>query len=367
MTTTEPIGWVATEDSLARLQDALANVAIAAVDTEFVRESTYYPQLCLIQVATHEHSACIDCLAPLDFEPLYQLLFRPGFTWVVHSARQDLEVIWQRTGRLPPQLIDTQIAAALGGSAPQIGLEALLARTLGVELGESYARTDWSRRPLPEAALKYALDDVHYLLTAWERLEAELEGLGRRDWLREECERTLAERPEADTLQVWARLKGVYGLPFPAQCAALALVRWREAAAQKSDRPRRWLLTDEALLEVAAALPATTDDLAQLAPPKFVQKFGAAVVAAVAKRDEAELQTEVRANASQAAPDKNVIKSLQEQVRQRAAALSIEPEIRATRRELVALAGGKPPPHFTQGWRATELAAVISGVARVPD
>jgi len=367
VTTKETIGWVATADKLTELLDALTNVSIAAVDTEFVREKTYYPQLCLIQVATREQTACIDCLAPLDLEPLYALMFRPGFTWVLHSARQDLEVIWQRSGRLPPRLIDTQIAAALGGSAPQIGLETLLARTVGVELGESYARTDWSRRPLPEAAVKYALDDVHYLLTAWDRLEAELETLGRRDWLLEDCERALAEPPEADPLQVWVRLKGVHGLPFPAQCAALTLVRWREAAAQRADRPRRWLLADEELLSIAAALPATTEALEPLMPPKFVARFGAAVLTAIASRSDAALEADVRANASQGPPDKNAIKNLQEQVRQRGAALGIEPEILATRRELIALAAGHPPRHLTHGWRAAELAAVISSSARASD
>ena len=358
MTTADEIGWVDTDDRLERLVAALKSASIAAVDTEFVREKTYYPQLCLIQIATRDDVACVDCLAPLDLAPVYAELFRPDFTWVLHSARQDLEVIWQRAQRMPPRLIDTQIAAALTGSAPQIGLEYLLARALGVELGESYARTDWSRRPLPPAAFAYALDDVRHLLAAWDRLEARLQELGRSVWLAEECARVLAERPEADTVTVWARLKGVHGLPFAAQCAALALVRWREAAAQRSDRPRRWLLTDELLLAIAAAMPRDAAALATLVPQKFAARNGNAVLAAVASHEQADLQAEVRANASQGAPDKNAIKALQERVRQRAAELGIEPEILATRRDLVAVAAGKPPPHLTRGWRAAELATL---------
>jgi ribonuclease D len=366
MTVAEEIGWVATSEQLERLVTTIAATSIAAIDTEFVREKTYYPQLCLIQIATEGQTACIDCLAPLDLEPLYAELFRPDFVWVLHSARQDLEVVWQRAGRMPQQLIDTQVAAALCGYAPQIGLEDLLARTLGVELGESYARTDWSRRPLPEAALEYALDDVRYLLAAWARLDARLTELGRREWLREEAERALAERPEAETLTVWARLKGVHGLPFPAQCAALALVRWREAAAQRADRPRRWLLADDALLSIAAALPSDPDVLGALVSPKFVARYGDAVLAAIAARAQPELQTEVRANTAQAAPDKNMIKALQEQARQRAATLGIEPEILATRRDLVALAGGNPPAHLRAGWRANELASLMTGLTWPP-
>ena len=223
---------------------------------------------------------------------------------MLHSARQDLEVIFQLTGRMPPRLIDTQVAAALTGYPPQVGLEGLLKRTLDVELGESFARTDWSRRPLPDAALRYALDDVRYLLAAWERVDAELDRLGRREWLREDCQRMLAEQPVADTTAVWSRLKGVHGLPFASQCAALALVRWRETAAQRSDRPRRWLLADEALLAIAATLPRDAEALAALAESKFIARSAPAISAAMSSRNDAELQAEVRANAMQAVPDK---------------------------------------------------------------
>jgi ribonuclease D len=357
------IGWIDDNEGLARLCAALAGSPIAAVDTEFVREKTYYPELCLIQIATRDTVACIDCLAKLDFAPLYDALFRPGFTWVLHSASQDLEVIWQLAQRLPPVLIDTQIAAALIGYPPQVGLEGLLKRTLDVELGESYARTDWSRRPLPGAALAYALDDVRHLLAAWDRLEAELAARGRLDWLVEDCAHELAAPPEADTLAIWTRLKGVHGLPFESQCAALALVRWREAAAQRSDRPRRWLLADEPLLALAAALPADADALGQLVAPKFAARNATAVLGALASRDDPGLQSEVRANAAQAMPDKNVIKRLQEQVRQRAAVLGIEPEILATRRDLVGVALGRPAAPLQSGGRSRELAELLAAAA----
>ncbi len=363
MTTTQEIGWIDNDESLARLVAALEKTSIAAVDTEFVREKTYYPQLCLIQVGTGDQVACIDCLAVLDLAPLYARLFAPTFTWVLHSARQDLEVIFQLTGRMPPRLVDTQVAAALTGYPPQVGLEGLLKRTLGVELGESFARTDWSRRPLPEAPFRYALDDVRYLLTAWERVDAELERLGRREWLREECERMLAEKPIADSTAIWARIKGVHGLPFASQCAALALVRWRETAAQRSDRPRRWLLADDALLAIAAALPRDAEALASLVDSKFIARSAAAIVAALASRDDAELQAEVRANAVQPMPDKLLVKALQDRVRQHAAVLGIEPEILATKRDLIGVALNDPPIHLRTGWRAKELGSILASAA----
>jgi ribonuclease D len=356
LTETRVDSWIATDAALATLIDALATPSTIAVDTEFVREKTYYPQLCVVQIATREHAACIDCLAPLDLEPLYAALFRADRTWVLHSARQDLEVIWQRTGRLPPRLIDTQIASALLGWPPQIGLEGLLERTLHVQLGESYARTDWSRRPLPPEALNYALEDVRHLLPACDVLEQDLARLGRIDWLHEDCARALAERPVADPVTVWSRLKGVHALPFDAACAALELVRWRERAAQRADRPRRWLLADETLVPLAAALPRSTDEFRDWLSPKFIARNGPEVLAAIAKRDDPEVQDVVRAHLSQPPADRKVLKALQEDVRRRAAALGIEPEIVATRRDLAALATGNAPAYLRSGWRATVLA-----------
>jgi ribonuclease D len=359
VTANQEIGWIDSDAALARLVEALERTSIAAVDTEFVRETTYYPQLCLIQVGTPTDVACIDCLADLDLTPLHARLFDPSFTWVLHSARQDLEVVFQLTGRVPPRLIDTQVAAALMGYPPQVGLEGLLKRTLDVDLGESFARTDWSRRPLPEAALKYALDDVRYLLAAWERVDSELGRLGRRDWLREDCERMLAEQPVADATAIWSRIKAVHGLPFASQCAALALVRWREAAAQRSDRPRRWLLADELLIAIAARLPDDADALATLGPSKYVVRSAPTILAALASRNDAELQAEVRANAAQVVPDKNLVKALQERVRQRAADLRLEPEILATKRDLIGVVLRCPPDHLRTGWRAKELAHLL--------
>jgi ribonuclease D len=367
VTPAQEIGWIDDDDKLARLVAALGEATIAAVDTEFVREKTYYPQLCLIQVAAGDQVACVDCLAGLNLEPLYARLFDASFTWVLHSARQDLEVIFQLTQRMPPLLIDTQVAAAFTGYPPQVGLEGLLKRTLGVELGESFARTDWSRRPLPEPALRYALDDVRYLLAAWQKLDVELARLGRRAWLAEDCARMLAEEPVADTTVVWSKIKSVHGLPFASQCAALALVRWREAAAQKSDRPRRWLLADETLIAIAAALPRDAEALVALAGTKFIARSAPAILAALASRTDPQVQAEVRANAAQPLPDKALVKSLQEGVRRHAAMLGIEPEILATKRDLVGVALGFPAEHLRTGWRAQELATILAGTTVPPE
>lgn len=355
MAESSELNWVATAGALDALVEALAGAPLLAVDTEFIREKTYYPRLCLIQIATDSIASCVDCLAPLDLAPLFARMFAPESTWLVHSARQDLEVIWQRTQRLPPRLIDTQVAAALAGFPPQVGLEGLLQRTLGIELGESYARTDWSRRPLPEPALRYALDDVRFLLPAWRHVESKLAELNRVEWLEEDNRRLLAEPPVADPIAIWSRIKGVHGLPLRSQCAAFALVRWRELAAQRADRPRRWLLADEQVLALASALPASGAELANFLPAKFAARNAAELLGALSQRSDADVEELVRANSAQQAPDKARLKVLQEDVRRRAAALGIEPEILATRRDLAALELGAPPTHLQTGWRARAL------------
>ncbi|HEX5046302.1 MAG TPA: HRDC domain-containing protein [Gammaproteobacteria bacterium] len=361
MTDSSELNWVATEAALDALVTALDGAPLLAVDTEFIREKTYYPKLCLIQIATDGVTACVDCLAPVDLAPLFAKMFDPASTWVLHSARQDLEVIWQLTQHLPPRLIDTQVAAALAGFPPQVGLEGLLKRALGIELGESYARTDWSRRPLPDAAFRYALDDVRYLLPAWRQVEGQLAALGRLSWLEEDSRRLLDEPPVADPLAIWSRLKGLYALPLRGQCAALSLVRWRETAAQRADRPRRWLLADETLLALAASLPSTQDELGKFLPAKFAARAGRELLAALAARSDPEIEAIVRERGNPQAPDKARLKALQEDVRQRAAALGIEPEILATRRDLAALELGAPPEHLRKGWRAQALESGLRG------
>jgi ribonuclease D len=348
---------VTTTACLGQLIEAVRAAPLVGVDTEFVRETTFFPQLCLIQVATESLVACVDCLAPLDLEPLYAALLRPDCTWLIHSARQDLEVIWQRTARLPAKLIDTQVAAALTGMPPQLGLESLLERTLDVTLGECFARTDWSRRPLPEAAVRYALDDVRYLLPAWRKLSETLESLDRLGWLEEDCRRLLADPPVADAAAVWARLRAARNTSPEQQAAALALVEWREEAARRANRPRRWILADDLLLAIAQTLPATADELTPLVPPKLAARFGNALLSAVAARHDPRLRAIVAAQNARASPDKQKLRELQDLARRRAAELAIEPEILASRRELAALASGDPPPNLRIGWRAAQLRA----------
>jgi len=213
--------------------DELAHIDSIPLDTEFVREKTYYPQLCLIQIAAGDSIACIDCLADIDLGALYDSLLRDECTWIVHSCRQDLEVIFQHTQRLPSTLIDTQIAAGLVGYAPQISLQDIVADMLGVELDKSHTRTDWSRRPLPSAAIQYAGDDVRSLHALWDALAVKLDALGRREWLEQDCALLLTQNPVTPVDQVFTRLRGARSLDTHGQRAAL---RWSSGVRNAHER-----------------------------------------------------------------------------------------------------------------------------------
>jgi ribonuclease D len=353
--------WIGDGSDLEQILEILSAAPFVAIDTEFVRERTYYPQLCLVQTGTAEVAACIDCLAPIDLAPLFGTLTHAQRTWVLHSARQDLEVVRHHAGASPARIIDTQIAAALLGRAPQVGLQDLVREMLGVELGKGFTRTDWSARPLPEGALRYALDDVAHLLPLWARLEQALGELGRLDWLHEDCRRLLEEAARNDPLVIWARVKNVETLDAESQSAALALVEWREAIARKLDRPRRWIMGDDVLGRIAQTRPQTKRRLESIAdmPPRLAARHGDEILAAVAER-RPELEALIESAAVGERPDKQKFKELQRRVRERAGVLGIEPEVLASRRDLNALLIGRPPPHLREGWRAAEIEPLLA-------
>lgn len=342
---------------LDALCESLSRAAFVGIDTEFVRERTYYPQLCLVQVATEDAVACVDCLAGLDLAPFFAQLARPDVAWVLHSGRQDLEVVHQNAGVLPARLIDTQVAAALTGRAAQIGLREILASVLGVDIGKDHTRADWSARPLPEGPLRYALDDVRYLLPLWHALESELARLGRLEWLAEDTARLVEDTQHEDLLPIWLRLKGVQALPPDEQAAAFALVVWREETARTLDRPRRWIMSDELLLRVANLRPTSVSALRRIPemPQRLGQRYGEQIVAALAARAGSEHVAAIERAGAAERPDRDALKALQARVKARAEALGIEAEVLASRRDLVALLRGAPPAHLRSGWRAAEL------------
>lgn len=347
---------VADPGSLDSVISRLGDAPLVAIDTEFIRERTYYPELCVLQVATGEFVAAIDCLADTNLVPLYDALLANGKPWVLHSARQDLEVLAHRFGSLPATLIDTQLAAALLGYPLQIGLQGLVSDVLGIALGKEHTRADWSRRPLAEAILRYALDDVRFLLPAWRELEQQLEKKDRLSWFSEDCRRLLDTGFEADPAAIFERTKGAGVLRGRHHAAALALIAWREDRAIQRNKPRRWILADDQLVAIASALPQDRQALAGIAglPAKFLTRSGAAVLNAI------RAAAEIPPAPDQPPPDRAAVKSLQSDIRLLAAELGVQPELIATRKDVAQAAAGRLPAAFTEGWRASVLAAVTS-------
>jgi ribonuclease D len=345
------------QSALDELCRQLPGETSIAVDTEFVRERTYFPKLCLIQVGTLQTITCIDCVRDLNLSPLLGALSREGLAWIAHSARQDLEIFWHAGRALPDVLIDTQIAAALLGYPPQIGLQDLLRATLDVTLDKTHARTDWSRRPLPEKALQYAADDVRFLPRLWDHLRSELDKLDRLSWFEEDSHRALHTKLMPDTITIYRRLKGAGSLQGRQVAVALALVRWRENRAQNADRPRRWILGDAAIVEIARAEPASLDELKSVRglSRRTAARSGKSILHAIESAGDEDIRALAARVADADNPDASALRDLQQICTRRAEELGIHAEYLAAKRDLAAAVLGKPPPHLSSGWRAEQL------------
>jgi ribonuclease D len=256
---------ITTTDDLAAFCARVRGEPYLTIDTEFMRDRTYYPKLCLVQVGAAAEAVAIDPLAPgIELGPLSALLADPSVLKVMHAARQDLEIFWRQDGRLPAPLFDTQIAAMVCGYGEEVGYETLATRIARARIDKSSRFADWAARPLREAQLRYALDDVIHLRAIYEALAAELERTGRRGWLDDEHAQLLDPRLyETRPEDAWKRLKMRSREPrFVATVQRLAA--WREREAQMRDVPRARVLRDEILLELAAARPRDLDALRAL-------------------------------------------------------------------------------------------------------
>lgn len=227
-----------------------------ALDTEFIREKTYFPKLCLLQISNGKTAACIDPLAITDLSPLLEVLFDPAITKIFHAAGQDLEIFFNEWKRLPTPLFDTQPAAALLGYGEQVGYASLIQKTLGIDLPKNHSRTDWSRRPLDKGQLRYALDDVIYLEQAYRKMYQQLENLGRLSWLENDFAQLVDEKSyTVDPMNMWKKVKGRQHLKGIKLAALQQLASWREQQAVKRNLPRRWVLKDEVMIDLARHLP----------------------------------------------------------------------------------------------------------------
>jgi ribonuclease D len=256
---------ITTTDALAAACGRLARHPYVTVDTEFLRETTYYPKLCLVQMAAPEEAVLVDPLADgISLDPFLDLMADPNVVKVFHSARQDLEIVWNLGRLVPTPLFDTQVAAMVCGYGDSVSYEQLANDLAKARIDKSSRFTDWSRRPLTEAQLSYALSDVTHLISVYEALRAQLAASGRQAWLDEEMAvLTSPETYKADPDNAWKRLVG--RLRKAREVAVLMEVAaWREREAQTRDVPRGRILKDDALVDLANAAPRSVEALGRL-------------------------------------------------------------------------------------------------------
>ena len=314
----------------------LESHAVVGLDTEFMRERTYFAELCLVQVAAGDQLIGVDPLLNDDQAPFWRTLAERE--WVVHSARQDLEVIHQTHAVLPAALFDTQVAAGLAGFAPQLGYAGLVKALFDKELPKSHTRANWAERPLPAALLEYAAEDVEYLLPIREALADKLDALGRLEWAMADSalllDRSLYD-PDVDTAV--ERLKGARNLRGQRRGAAALLARWREERAIRTNKPRQWILRDNVLLEMAARLPQSASALKAIPdmPPRVAQRNAAELLALI--RQSGEEDTGYRPPPAPDEAQKALLKKMQAVVAEVAGDVGLANEVVASRKELSAV------------------------------
>ena len=355
---------VETSDDLKAFVTELSHAPYLALDTEFLRDQTYYPKLCLIQVSTPpvdgvSVEGIIDPLAPgMDLSPFYELMKRPDIVKVLHAGRQDIEIFYLQGGVLPHPLFDTQIAAMVCGFGDAASYETLSRKIAGVEIDKSARFTDWSRRPLSKRQLEYALGDVTHLRVIYEKLAAELARTGRTAWVEEEI--SALQDPalyRLDPELAWKRLKPrTSNKKFLAMLASLAA--WREREAQERDIPRGRVLKDEAITELAAHPPENGEALERVraVPKGFANsKLGKGLMDALAAGATAAPPADmpVQAPRRRREPSPAAIDLLKTLLRLRAEAAGVAPRLIANADDIEKLAAHEDEGVAAlTGWRA---------------
>lgn len=347
--------FVNDESTLAELCQFIARSDVVAMDTEFMRERTYYAQLCLIQLATDEVIACVDPLAIGDLNPLLDLLYEPKRLKILHAARQDLEIFFDLRGDVPRPVYDTQIAATLLGHGDQLGYAKLVKAMLSVNVDKDHSRTDWSKRPLDDAQIKYAENDVRHLIPMYRMQMEQLTKLGRESWLQADFDNLTDKNlyaPQKENL--WKRIKGTRILKRNQLAIIQQLAVWREEVAQKTNSPRKWVIPDDVMLDLARRKPSSLEAMEKLRGWKSsMKKYANEILQQIERAkqtDESQWPVE----------DDTIILTTEQEalvdflmgiVRLSAVANDVAPTVLATRKDLDRLVQNKTDVAVLKGWR----------------
>lgn len=355
--------FVDNAEALLKVCEQASKQAAIGVDTEFLREKTYFAKLCLLQMSLPDANIIIDVLAIDDLSPLYQLMADPSVEKILHSCRQDLEVLLQSSGQLPGPVFDTQLAAALCGYDAQVGYARLVDDLFQVELDKSQTRTDWSKRPLTQQQISYAANDVEFLLAAHTHFLQALESQGKMAWFVEESEQfTQVNDFDLPPELAHNRLNGA-SFPAKKQHFLRLLASWREQQARQKNVPRTWLLKDKELYELADRMPVSDGALRRLSSARgsFVKSHASRIVeqARILSNSD-DLQRIWPVYMPFDSNEKKRYKELMQRVERVATEHAVATSILATRRDIEAFMRDPQSSRVSTGWRAELLLSELS-------
>ncbi len=359
--------YVDNSEKLQQLCEIIKDASLLILDTEFIREKTYRAKLCLIQIATDDIVACVDPIALSDLSPLMDIINDKNKLKILHAARQDYEIFYDLNKQLPQPLFDSQLAASLLGYGEQVGYASLVEKVIGVQLDKAHTRTDWSKRPLSEAQIHYASDDVFYLRQLYPILKQKLSEQGRESWLDEEFAALC--KPELFITQpenAWNKVKGINRLRPRQLAAAMNLSEWREEMAIKKDLPRRWILADDILLAAAQLLPKNISQLESIVNIKktIIDNSGKIILSCVKKAlelDHDDLPSTTKPKRLTA--DQEIVADLlMTQIKLVAKEQSISPANIANRKMIEKVINGETDIALLTGWRYQLAGKKIQGL-----
>ena len=332
---------IESESQLNKYLQSIQNDSLLAIDTEFRRIDSYFPELCLIQIAAGNYLECIDVLAIKNLEPLFEKLYDSETIWVIHSARQDIEALYYLSQRIPHTIFDTQIAASLLNYPIQVSYQALTETLQNVYLEKKHTRFDWKTRPLPEDVLQYAHDDVKYLLPHYEILKDELIKSKKLQWLSVEVSFLLEKSLyEPNFKQIIKKTNGISKIDSKSQKQAINLVIWREDTARKENKPRKWIMSDERLIDYARGknkLSSKSQKLFEI----FLNTH----------QTEKKLQAPLATQKPLSADEKLNKNQAQEYIKKISIEYDIAPELICSSKNLIKFIRGDKETSINSGWR----------------
>ena len=362
-----------TEDSINNFVSKISSTNTIGLDTEFVRIRTYYPKLCLVQISSNSGTGCIDCLQRNNLNKVWQLIFNPNKLKIFHSARQDLEILFLIKGQIPENIFDTQIAAALLGYPPQVGIKQLLKDELNIEISKTETRSDWSKRPLDLKQIEYALEDVNHLLNLHNALKNKLKEKERYRWAMEDSSRILTNEKELfNPDSAWKRIPGIKNLKNNNQYLAVKLATWREKTAIQMDLPRQWLLSDQALIETAKKEPVSLTRLERIGiKNRHLKKSQLEQISKLVRQHKENIERVGKLKPKfnknyKIHSDPNLLEKLSKIISVKAKELNIFPEVLAGKKDLLALNQKNSNSKLLTGWRKKAIGAELNELLKNP-